>query len=210
MTSATNNHSSVRQTYAAYTNQGFILREVGLVAELLLRGASQDEVRREVMGGDLFQLPSEASRKTILAAVNQRLDKVPLTLLGFLAEGSSELKRLTNLYLILLKHRLLRELIAEVVLEELKRFSYLVRTSEIGSFIERKRAQVPDLGAWSDATVAKSRSNMMTVCLQADLLQETEDGLRIQPQIVPGVLRDELTTVKRTAFLKLLLDREVI
>lgn len=210
MTSFNSKHPPVRQAYSAYTNQGFLLREVGLVAELLLDGASQDEVSRQVMGDNLFQLRSEASRKTILGAVHQRLDKVPPALLDFLAEGSLELKRLTNLYLILLKHRLLRELIAEVILEELRRFSYLVPTSELGSFIERKRAHVPDVGSWSDATVAKSRSNMVTVCLQADLLEETEDGFRIQPQIVPGVLRDELTTVKRAAFLKLLLDREVI
>ncbi len=36
-------------------------------------------------------------------------------MLTLLSEGSLELRRLTNAYLILLKHRLLREFIAEVM-----------------------------------------------------------------------------------------------
>ena len=203
-------HPPIQQKYAAYTNQGFLLREIGIVAGLLLQGVSNDDLRQRVEQDDLFQLPSKSSRKTILGAVQQRLSNVPDSLLILLAEGSLDLRRLTNLYLILLKHRLLRDFIAEVVLEELRRFSRMLPPSEVGAFTHRKHDQVPDIAGWSEATLNKSRSNIITICLQAGLLSEAPDGFAIQPQVVPQTLRDELIQAGRQAFLPLLLDRETV
>ncbi len=203
-------HPPIRQKYVAYTNQGFLLREVSTAARLLLQGVSQDELRRRVQQEDLFQLPSKWSRKTTLGAVQQRLSSAPAPLMVGLAEGSLELRQLINLYLILLKHHLLRDFIAEVILEEVRRFSTTLPPAEVNAFFGRKREQVQDIAGWSEATLGKSRSNIITMCLQAGLLTKASGGLAIQPQVVPSTLRDELVRAGRGEFLALLLDRNAL
>ena len=203
-------HPPVRQSYAAFSNQGFLLREVGLVAGLLLTGTPKEEVRRDILERDLFQLDAAKSRQTLLRAVLWRLDGAPPALLEFSAHGSLELRRLTNLYLLLLQHRLLREFLAEVVLESLDRFSYLVPPTEAGAFMTRKRDESADVGGWSEATLAKARSNLVNFCLSAGLLTRDADGYGVHPQSVPGTLRDELIAAGRRGFLRLLLDPETL
>lgn len=203
-------HPPIRRTYAAFTNQGFLLREVSCTAELLQSNATETDVRREVVENDLYQLASKASRKTSVNAVLRRLEAVPPSLLEFLAHGSLDLRRLTNLYLILLQHRLLREFVAEVVLEALSRFAYQVPNTEVSAFMTHKRNQVPEIDNWSEATLGKARSNLVNICVSAGLLHREAGGWSIQPQSVPASLRQELTDAERQKFLRLLLDPEVI
>lgn len=203
-------HPPIRQNYAAFTNQGFLLREVGVVAERLLHGVTEKEIQQAILEHNLFQLSSGKSRQTILKAVFKRLENVPTSLLEPLAEGSLDLRQLTNLYLILLQHRLLREFIAEVVLEAFSRFSYLVPPTEVNAFMTHKRNQVPEIDGWSEATLGKARSNLVNICVSAGLLQKEGDGWSIQTQSVPLVLQQELIDAGRQKFLRLLLDPEAI
>jgi hypothetical protein len=203
-------HPPVRRAYAAFTNQGFLLREVSLTADLLRQGRARSEVRREVVEHNLYQIASMASRKTTVNAVLGRLEAVPTSLLEHLAEGSLDLRRLTNLYLVLLQHRLLREFIAEVVLEAFSRFSYLVSQAEVNAFMTHKRHQIPEIDSWSELTRQKSRSNIVNLCVSAELLHKEEEGWSIQPQSVPPALQQELLDAERQLFLRLLLDPEAV
>ena len=205
----TRGHPPVVTRYAAFSNQGFLLREVGLVASLLLTGASVQTVKTEVLEQDLFQLASPSSRQTLLTAVTSRLGGVDETLLGFLADGGLVLRRLTNLYLVLLRHRLLREFVAEVLQEELLRFRSELARAEVNSFFQRKRVQETVVGGWSPQTLAKSRSNIVTICADAGLLERVPpDRQIIVPQLVPQTLRASLKQAGREAFLPLLLSGE--
>ncbi len=200
-------HPEVDQAYAARTNQGFLLREVALVADFLLSGTSQAEIERLVKEEDIFQLRAARSRQTILRAVKERLSGAPKTLLAFLSGGNLDVRRLTNFYLILLHHRLLREFIAEVVLAEMSRLATVVSSSEINDFFEQKRMQVPDVGSWSEQTVQKARSNMLNVCSAAGVLRPVDRRTyEIRPQLVPAELRTELIAAGRESFLPLLLE----
>jgi hypothetical protein len=210
MMATTSKHPPIQQGYTARTNQGFLLQEAGLVATRLLAGATKEALRRDVMDNDLFQLAAAPSRKTALGAVQKRLEGASPELLAFLSEGSLELRRLTNLYLILLQHRLLREFIAEVVLEALGSFSYALLHSDVSAFMVRKRSQVPVIEGWSEATLFKSRTNLVNVCVSAGLLQRVTGKLSILPQQLPPALREELVSAQREGFLRLLLDSEVI
>ncbi len=210
MMATTSKHPPIQQGYTARTNQGFLLHEASLIAERLLAGATKEALRREVMENDLFQLAATPSRKTALQAVQTRLERASPELLTFLSEGSLDLRRLTNLYLILLQHRLLREFIAEVVLEALESFSYALLPSDVSAFMVRKRSQVPVIESWSETTLSKSRTNLVNICVSAGLLQRGKGKLSILPQQLPPALREVLVSHQREGFLRLLLDSEVI
>lgn len=202
-------HPIIHTSYAAHTNQGFLLREVSMVAEMFVAGSNRDEIFLAIRDDDLFQLRAAKSRQTIGAAVLARLEGVHEPLLGFLARGGAEMRRLTNLYLILLQRRLLREFVGEVLVGARKRLATTITAAEINVFMELKRAQAPVINAWTEGTLTKSRSNMVNVCIEAGLLsQQDRKTFRLHPQWVPKTLRDELATADRSTYLALLLDSE--
>lgn len=210
MVSHLTKHPSVATAYAAYTNQGFLLREAGLVAKLLLADMSREAILHEVVEGDLFQLAAVASRRTTLQVLLRRFEGAPASLLTQLSEGVPELRRLTNLYLIFLKHRLLREFVAEVLLDAASRLSYVVTKGDVNAFMVFKRSQVDELQGWSEATVGKAQSNLVNLCINAGILEKESAGLIVQLQSVPASLRDELEAAGRQNFRRLLLDQAVL
>lgn len=203
-------HPRIYATYAAFTQQDFLLREVTMTAEQLQAGISTDVLKRSVIDDDLFQLASPASRRSTLTVTRRRLTGTTPTLLDFLADGSLDLRRLTNLYLILLQHRLLREFVAEVLLEAVRTFSYRLTPSDLNTFIHVKASQMPEVAAWSPATRAKARSRLISLSQAGGLLTTATPGWRVELQDVPRALREELTLAGRQSFLPLLLDHEVL
>lgn len=204
-------HPGIRTQYAAFTNQGFLLRETVAAASMIQSGATIEDVQRAVRDEDLFQLRTNASRKTIGAAVVARLEDVGPTLLMLLVDGSPVVRRLTNIYLILLQHRLLRELIGSVLVEARRRLAATISGAEVNAFLEQKRTEESTVGVWSSETLQKSRSNMLSVCVAAGLLEGLErKSFTLRAQWVPKQLRDELAAVHRSSFLPLLLDSEVV
>ncbi len=95
-------------SYIARTNNAFILTETVQVAQLMHQGATLDEIRRQVIVEDLFQLRSLTSRRRVLNTVLQRLQKVDSSYIKLLAISNIDIRRLTNLLLILRSDRLLR------------------------------------------------------------------------------------------------------
>lgn len=202
-------HPDVRSEYAAFTNQGLQTHEVSQVAELLLAGASKEQLRHAIVEENRFQLRSEASRKTYFKTVTSRLEQAGDSLLRLLLDADFSTRRLTNLYLLLLQHRLLREFIAELVLDELAALRKHLDRSRLAQYMSEKRHN-PVIADWSDATLQKSTSNLLRICKEAGLLDDQESQLHICLQFVPAALRRELQAANRQAYLKLLLDVEVV
>lgn len=197
---------SPKQTYAANTHQGFFLREITFVAARLREDASLEAIQREVMDENAFQLSSRASRIKTLQTVKARLHDASPALVALLAEGSHNLRSLANLYLILVQHRLLRDFIAEVLLESLRRMDATVTAGDVRAFMVHKREQVPSVEAWSQETADKVRSSLVNVCVHAGLLEKSGKNWVVRPQYVPQALREELIQAGRPHYLPLLLD----
>jgi hypothetical protein len=196
--------------YAAFTNVGFQLQEVIALSQMVLAGRSAEQIRIQVLEDDLLQLPSIQSRRTIAREVLSRLNGVPTVLLEFLTDGSYDLRRLTNLYLLLLKHRLLREFAGEVLVEQLRSLDPQLTTKEVNVFVELKRSQIPAIRSWSDSTVKKAQSNLLRMYEAAGLLVSSGGATSIQIQIVPRSLRAEIEAAGHGSYLRLMLDEASI
>lgn len=203
-------HPKILEDYAAFTNQGFLLHEVTLAAALQLQGASSADLIRAVVKDNCFQLRSEASRKTYLRTVQSRLQGVGGGLLSLLTDADLLTRRLTNLYLLLLNHRLLREFIHEVLWLELRRLQTRLLREQIERFFVAQQQLNPVVAGWSEATVQKCRSNIVRICQDAWLLTDGQGARYIQPQQLPTALRSELQAAERQAFFKLLLDQRAL
>ncbi len=161
-----------------------------------------------VLTDNLLQLRAAASRKTTYRAVLTRLEGAPEDLLELLVSGSVDSRRLANFYLILLKHRLLREFMAEVVMEQRQRLLNHVSAADVRTFFSRKQDQEPEIGAWSAATLQKSQGNIVNLTSGAGLLSKVDgSSWAIQAVFVPTQLREVMTPQGRHALLPLMLDQ---
>ncbi|MBG1271421.1 DUF1819 family protein [Nostoc sp. WHI] len=194
--------------YAARTNHAFVLTETLRVAELMYQGATQEDIRQRVLVEDLFQLRSQVSRERALQTVLKRLQQVAEEYIQLIATGNPDTRRFTILFLILREHRLLRELIAEVLLDKIKGFDYVVTIADLRTFFEGKRDQNSTVAAWSDSTYKKAASNTLLVLVNAGLLQPTSPrgNYQIRSVPVPSALRQQLLADGLDYYLTLMLD----
>ncbi|MEH2036773.1 DUF1819 family protein [Nostoc sp.] len=194
--------------YAARTNHAFVLTETLRVAELMYQGTTQEDIRQRVLVDDLFQLRSQVSRERALQTVLKRLLQVPEEYIQLIATGNPDTRRFIILFLILQEHRLLRELIAEVLLDKIKGFDYVVTTADLRTFFEGKRDQNSTVAAWSDSTYKKAASNTLLVLVNAGLLQPTSPrgNYQIRSVPVPSALRQKLLADGLGYYLTLMLD----
>jgi Putative inner membrane protein (DUF1819) len=195
-------------TYAARTNNAFVLRETVTVAELIYQGATEDDIRHQVLVEDLFQLRSQLSRQRALQAILKRLHQVPESYVKLIATGNLDIRRYTILFLILREHRLLRELIAEILLDKIKTFDYTVTEADLRAFFALKREQSETVAAWSDSTYKKVASSTVLVLVNAGLLQPSSQrgNYEIRSLPIPSVLRQQLLNDGFGHYLPLMLD----
>ncbi|MEL7357899.1 MAG: DUF1819 family protein [Cyanobacteria bacterium J06560_6] len=196
--------------YKAQTKHVFPLAETVAVAKLLVEGDSRADIRRKVLEEDLFELRSQSSREGALRTILRRLDNLPQAYLELLANGNSDTRRFTLLFLVLREHRLLRELIAEVVVEKLKGLNLLVTSTDLKTFFDAKREQEITLAQWSDSTFQKAASNALLVLVRAGLLQPQPAGgkrgnYEIRAVPLPAALRQQLVLDGYEPYLALML-----
>jgi Putative inner membrane protein (DUF1819) len=195
-------------TYAARTNNTFVLTETATVAELIYQGATENDIRRQVLVEDLFQLRSQLSRERALQTILKRLNQVPESYVKLIATGNIDIRRYTILFLILQEHRLLRELIAEILLDKIKAFDYIVTAANLRAFFEGKREQSETVAAWSDSTYKKVMSSTVQVLVNAGLLEVNSQrgNYEIRSIPIPSVLRQQLLNDGFGHYLALMLD----
>ncbi len=194
--------------YAARTNNAFVLTETVIVAELMHQGATRKDIRQRVLVEDLFQMRSQASRERALQTILKRLNRVPEQYIKLVATGNPDTRRLTVLFLILQEHRLLRELIVEVLLDKLKGFDPVVTLSDLRNFFEGKRNQNSTVARWSDSTYKKAASNTVLVLANSGLLQPIlpRGNYQIRAVPVPSPLRQQILADGLSHYLTLMLD----
>lgn len=194
--------------YSAHTSHAFVLTETVTIASLMYQGATQEDIRQRVLVEDLFQLRSQVSRERALQIVLKRLRQVP-AYVQLIATGNPDTRQLTILFLILREHRLLRELTAEVILDKIQGFDYVVTSADLRAFFAGKRDQNSTVAAWSASTYKKVASNAVLVLVNSWLLQPTwslRGNYQIRAVPVPSALRQQLLADGLGYYLTLMLD----
>ena len=181
-------------SYAAHTRYAFAFTETAAIAELLCQGLDYKTIKQRVVEDDLFQIRSRNSRQGAFQTIWQRLEKLPPEYVQLIAMGHADIRRFTVLCLILLQHRLLRELIVEVLLNKVHQFDLVLKASDLRVFFEIKREESQTLAKWAKATYQKASSNTVLVLVGAGLLQpiKPKGTYEIRATPVPSALKQQL------------------
>lgn len=181
-------------SYAAHTKYAFALTETVAIAELLFRGLDQETIKQMVVWDDLLQMRSQTSRKGTFQTIWKRLERLSPDYIKLIATGNADVRRSTVLFSILLEHRLLQELITELLLDKLKQFDLIIKPADLRIFFEAKREESQILAKWSNATYQKAASNTVLVLVRAGLLQPAKPRgtYEIRATPVPSALKQQL------------------
>lgn len=181
-------------SYAAHTKYAFALTETVAIAELLYQGLDYETIQQQVVIDDLLQMRSQTSRQGALRTIFQRLEKLPSEYIKLITMGNTDVRRFTVFFAILLQNRLLRELITDVLLDKVKQFDLIIKSSDLRVFFESKREESQVLSKWSNATYQKAFSNTVLVLVSARLLQpiKPKGNYEIRATPVPIALKQQL------------------
>lgn len=198
----------INSSYAAYTKYAFALTETVVIAELRWQGLEHEMIKQKVVVDDLLQIRSQISRQGAFRTIWQRLEKLPYEYIYLIAKGHADLRRFTVLFAILLEHRLLRELIANVLLNKIKQFDLTIKPTDLRGFFETQREESQTLAKWSEATYQKASSNTVSVLVGAGLLQpiNSKGTYEIRATPVPIALKQQLMVDGFERFLVLMLN----
>lgn len=194
--------------YINFTKQAFALPETVIIAALITKGASPDEVKQQVLDHDVFQLRSRSSREGALRTILRRFNNVSKDYIDLLASDNPDLRRFTLLFLLLQENRLMRELITEVLIEKLNQLDPIAKGTEIRSFFETKREQEPVVAQWSASTFERTAQNTVMALVRAGLLFpiQPKGDYEIRSMPVPSQLRQQLILDGLEPYLALMLN----
>jgi hypothetical protein len=195
-------------SYASHTRYAFAFTETVAIATLMSQGLDRKTIKQKVVEDDLFQMRSQTSRQGAFRTIWQRLEKLPSEYIQLLATENADVRRFIVLFSIVLQHRLLREFIAEVVLDKLKQFDLTIKPSDVRVFFESKREESQVLAQWSEATYRKAASNTVLALIGAGLLQPIQPrgtyAIRATP--VPIALKQQMVADGFEQILMLMLN----
>jgi hypothetical protein len=200
-------HPNVTEKYSAGTSLAFALRETQTVANIV-RTSNAHEAKRAIIEDDVLGVRRKESRITYAREILNRLHGADNDLLDFL-NGSAPLARQTNLYLILLHRRLLREFTKTQVVDAIAATGNRLPEKAIVTY-KRELQSHPIIGNWAQRTINRSASNVVTILVHAGILERIKGtrDYKILPQWIEPELRDALITAGHEEYLELLLDAE--
>jgi Putative inner membrane protein (DUF1819) len=204
-----NKNYSIKENYISCTNNAFAFRETVLVAGLLEREKTWQEIQDEIRIHNLFQLRSLTSREKAFRAIHRLLRGIDRNYIQLLANPNSEVRTYTYLFLLLTKYRLLRELVTEILIEKIRNFESRITETDIRFFFEAKKEQVLEISRWSESTYKKTISNTTLILMKSDILHPLtlkRQSFQILRSTVPSLVKQRLELDGARKFLLLMLD----
>ena len=147
------------------TREQFLYYENRIVAKLILKGMTYDEILRECMDENLFQYPSLVSYTKIVSACYKRLMFAnDIRIVKIVAESNTSTSKLTLLYCMMLQNLLVRDFMIDVVGEKYRSGVLAFDKTDVNHFFMDLSVRVEIVSSWSDKTIQKIKS-VLIKCL---------------------------------------------
>lgn len=158
---------------ATITSASLRVRESRIVADLLLRGVSNDEWREAVLEKNVLQMGSIESIKRISRLLRTRLEPMGEELWQMVCDGGRGLATQAVFAGAVRNSRLLGDFMDITMREQRALFAERLENRMWNEYIEGCRGRDPDMPQWSDATVARLRSAVFSMLSEAGYLKDT-------------------------------------
>ncbi|HPT62126.1 MAG TPA: DUF1819 family protein [Bacillota bacterium] len=189
---------------AIMTGEPFLHFELRTVAQMRMRGLSNNEIREVVKAENSFQYKTPKSIGRALRAVLRRLDVLDDTLVEICANGSLSASRLVTLYAIAKTNLLFFDFLEEVYKEKCALGRSPLTAKDVRIFFTQKRQQSAVVAGWSEETVRKLRQVFLKILIDAGLV--TPDTQLVSPPIVEPGLIEHLKAIREHRFVSVIME----
>lgn len=189
---------------AIMTGEPFLHFELRTVAQMRMRGLSNNEIREVVKAENSFQYKTPKSIGRALRAVLRRLDVLDDTLVEICANGSLSASRLVTLYAIAKTNLLFFDFLEEVYKEKCALGRSPLTAKDVRIFFTQKRQQSAVVAGWSEDTVRKLRQVFLKILIDAGLV--TPDTQLVSPPIVEPGLIEHLKAIREHRFVSVIME----
>lgn len=159
---------------AGFTSEGWFENEMTTVLQLKLEELSRNEILREIVEKNLFQMRSESGIKKRFQIVYRRSETFNKELGGFYIKGSRLDQKSLLLYSFLKTYRFPYEFFMEVILYNYCYGKTSMQGIDIDFFIERKENESEKVAGWRPETKKRLRSSIIMFFRESGLMREID------------------------------------
>jgi len=179
------------------------LRELRIVADLLLQGVNGEAWNEAVLDRNVLQVSSSIAVIRSSRILRARLEPLGEGLWKMVRDGGSPLATQAALAGAIKHSRLLGDFMDIALREQKALFARKLEHRVWTDYMEGCRGRDPDMPHWSDSTVAKLRSVVFSMLAEAGYLRDTRSRL-LQNVFVDPQLSDYLRSRSETYVLRCL------
>lgn len=183
----------------------FFYIETKKLAQLLLQGLNDLELREQVVKENIFQSSSIPRRKEIASTIIRRLRILDEFLLTQIEKNTVDTSKSIVLYSIIKTDRLFHEFMHEVIYEKTIISNHLLNEADFDYYFETKKVQSKTVASWTDYTIYKLKQVYKRILTEAGFIMR--DGKRYEiltPVIDPTVVK-HIKEIETTLFIPFIL-----
>lgn len=166
------------------------VRDCRVIAELLLKQASEDQWKQAIQTENRLQKRSPATAKRQASALRKRLERLDQPFWRALRDGDDELATQVAFVAALERNLLLVEFIETVVRDAFVLQAEKLELYQWLDFLEDRAQRDPAIEAWTESSKKKMGQVVFRILAEVGLLQSTR-SLRLQHMLV----RPEVTVL---------------
>ena len=163
------------------------LREMRIVADLLLSGVSGDDWKEAIVEKNALQVNSAIGVIRAANIMRARLEPLGEGLWEMVRDGDRVVATQGALAGVIKHSRLLGDFMDLTIREQRTLFAKQLESRMWTEYIDGCRGRDPEMPHWSEATIDKLRSVVFSILAEADYLQDTR-SLLLQNVFVDGAL----------------------
>jgi hypothetical protein len=175
------------------TREQFLYKEIKIVARLKRKGFDESQIVDQIFKENLFQYPTERMVKNITGVCLKRLEVMnDDNLVDFLVQGSTELSKQINLYVIMKREQLVSEFMISIIGEKYSNQDFTLLRKDLNLFFSKLKEQEENVATWSDATINKIKQVLMKILIETGYIAGPKSEI-----LQPVYLYDELESAIR-------------
>jgi len=177
---------------SSLTREQFLFHEMRTTARLMSEGLSEDKIIERIVADNLFQYPTEKSKKRMAVACINRLSTMgDESLVHAIAAQSAAVAKQICLYAMMKQSRLMWDFMLTVIGEKYRTKDTSFSKMDMNVFFLRLQEQDDTVSLWSDSTIRKIKGVLTKVLVENEYLDSTK-SIYLNPVWLNPVLENAI------------------
>lgn len=173
---------------AELTGGSLKVAESRVVADLLLRHAAPQEIRKALLATNALKTRTPGTAKRVGGLIRDRLAPMPPEMLTLIRDGSGDVATHATLAAAIRHSPLLGDFMDLVLRDQYRRFTKALTNKLWNDYLDECRGRDPDMPQWAESTILRLRSSVFQILAQAGFLENTRSLALRRPHIAAQVI----------------------